>query len=66
MSRWDADSDLDYFFSGVLFARPCEERGCENHVDLSSTSIFCADCLRRHEDQLAAQRTRELHERRSS
>jgi hypothetical protein len=66
MSRWDAPSDLDYIDPGVRFTRPCEGRGCDNEVSLSSTSVFCAVCQADAEERVITQRTRELHERRAS
>jgi hypothetical protein len=64
MSRWDANSDLDYTDMGGRFTRPCERPGCPNAVDLSAPSVFCADCLADAEARVMTQRTRELHERR--
>jgi hypothetical protein len=66
MSRWDADSDYDYTNSGVRFSRPCEGRGCDNEVSLSSTSVFCPVCLAEAEARVITQRNRELHERKAS
>ena len=63
MSRWNAASDYDYF-DHPRPMRLCEGRGCENEVDISHPSVFCAQCEADAAYRLAQQRQRELEERR--
>ena len=64
MSRWDANSDLDYTDQPWAAKLLCIERGCEQ--ERATFSVFCATCLARHEEKLVEQRARELAERRSA
>ena len=63
MSRFDANSDLDYYCNqtGPEF-RLCEGKGCENQVLISAPSVFCAQCEADAAYRLAQQRQRELED----